>query len=213
MVLTNQFWHFLTFKHLAFSQGHFLMLFITTLVYLSPSNSAHFSKQVSQIPSGYSVKAAFFAGRFFTAAPLPNDPRAKAHQEVKQRLILLAYATFIQSRSHIRFPVSIWRLHLFFSKHSSASPDFLQSIFGGMLQDTHTYYQSNHMPASAHLKSIKLSPCDPPFSVNLLHLCPTAIPKTLCCRFIRHQIVLNQEMNIVIFFFFFSKYTSWVFVG
>lgn len=165
MVLTNQFWHFLTFKHLAFSQGHFLMLFITTLVYLSPSNSAHFSKQVSQIPSGYSVKAAFFAGRFFTAAPLPNDPRAKAHQEVKQRLILLVYATFIQSRSHIRFPVSIWRLHLFFSKHSSASPDFLQSIFGGMLQDTpitnqttcrllHTLKASSYHPVTLLSQSI-----------------------------------------------------------
>lgn len=41
-----------------------LMLFVTMLVYLSPSNSAHFSKQVSQIPRGYSVKATFFSGRF-----------------------------------------------------------------------------------------------------------------------------------------------------
>lgn len=40
------------------------MLFVTMPVYLSPSSSAHFLKQVSQIPGGYSVKATFFTGRF-----------------------------------------------------------------------------------------------------------------------------------------------------
>lgn len=42
------------------------MLFITILVYLSPSNSAHFSKQVPQSPSAYSVQTIVFAGDFYS---------------------------------------------------------------------------------------------------------------------------------------------------
>lgn len=52
------------FQALSILIRSFLMLFVTMPVYLSPSSSAHFLKQVSQIPGGYSVKATFFTGRF-----------------------------------------------------------------------------------------------------------------------------------------------------
>lgn len=40
------------------------MLFITILTYLSPSNSAHFSKQDSQMPGAYSDQTIVFSGDF-----------------------------------------------------------------------------------------------------------------------------------------------------
>lgn len=42
------------------------MLFITILIYLSPSNSAHFSKQVSQTPGAYSDQTIVFSGDFYS---------------------------------------------------------------------------------------------------------------------------------------------------
>lgn len=42
------------------------MLFITILTYLSPSNSAHFSKQDSQMPGAYSDQTIVFSGDFYS---------------------------------------------------------------------------------------------------------------------------------------------------
>lgn len=42
------------------------MLFITILVYLSPSNSAHFSKQDSKTPGAYSDQTIVFSGDFYS---------------------------------------------------------------------------------------------------------------------------------------------------
>lgn len=42
------------------------MLFITILVYLSPSNSAHFSIQVSQTLGVYSDQTIAFSGDFYS---------------------------------------------------------------------------------------------------------------------------------------------------
>lgn len=42
------------------------MLFITILVYLSPSNSAHFPIQVSETPGAYYDQTIVFSGDFYS---------------------------------------------------------------------------------------------------------------------------------------------------